>query len=215
MEYTDDGVLVAALRRGDESAFAWLLDQYHRPLRRTAIAFVSSGATADEVVQDTWLAVIKGIDGFEGRSSLKTWIYRILMNIARTRGVRESRSVPFSSAGPEPDPSTSFEPSFAPERFRSGPSVSAGHWITPPDPWDESSNDRLLAAETLELVRAAIERLPARQREVITMRDIDGLSAAEVCDLLDLTEANQRVLLHRARARVRQSLEAYFRSDEP
>lgn len=215
MEYTDDGVLVAALRRGDESAFAWLLDQYHRPLRRTAISFVSSGATADEVVQDTWLAVIKGIDGFEGRSSLKTWIYRILMNIARTRGVRESRTVPFSSAGPAQDPATALEPSFAPERFRSGPGLGTGHWISPPDPWDEASNDRLLAAETLDLVRAAIEGLPVRQREVITMRDIDGLNAAEVCELLDLTEANQRVLLHRARARVRQSLEDYFRGAEP
>lgn len=209
-EYTDDGVLVAALRRGDESAFAWLLDQYHRPLRRTAITFVSSAATADEVVQDTWLAVIKGIDGFEGRSSLKTWIYRILMNIARTRGVRESRTVPFSSAAPDPDASS--ERAFAAARFRTGPSFGAGHWITPPDPWDEEPTDRLFAAETLDRVRAAIEQLPIRQRMVITMRDLDGLSSAEVCDLLALSEANQRVLLHRARARVRRSLEDYFRS---
>jgi len=210
-EYTDDGVLVAALRRGDETAFAWLVEQYHGPLRRTAITFVSSRATAAEVVQETWLAVIKGIDAFEGRSSLKTWIYRILMNIARTRGVRERRTVPFSSTGPEADPGGTFEPSFEPDRFRRR-GFGTGHWVSPPEPWDEESNDRLLAVETLDRVRAAIEALPPRQREVITLRDVDGLGPAEVCDLLDLSDANQRVLLHRARARVRRSLEDYFRS---
>jgi RNA polymerase sigma-70 factor (ECF subfamily) len=201
VEYSDDTMLVQALRRGDESAFSWLLDTYHRPLHRTAVSFVGSGATADEVVQETWLAVITGIDRFEGRSSLKTWIYRILMNIARTRGAREARSVPFSSAAAETEEA---EPSFSPDRFR------RGHWTTPPEPWDELSDDRLLAEETLGLVRAAIDALPERQRAVITLRDLDGLSGAEVCDLLELTEANQRVLLHRARARVRQALEQHL-----
>ena len=196
-------MLVDALRRGDESAFTWLLDRYHRPLRRTAISFVGSGATADEVVQDTWVAVIKGIDRFEGRSSVKTWIYRILMNIARTRGVRERRSIPFSSAGPETD---SDEPAFSPDRFHAR-GLGAGHWSAPPEPWDELSDDRMLATDTLGRVRDAIADLPERQRVVITLRDLDGLGAAEVCELLDLSEANQRVLLHRARARVRHSLE--------
>ena len=210
VEYSDDTMLVQALRRGDESAFAWLLDTYHRPLHRTAISFVGSGATADEVVQETWLAVITGIDRFEGRSSLKTWIYRILMNIARTRGVREARSVPFSSAGADTE---GGEPTFSPDRFHQR-GLAAGHWSVPPEPWDELSDDRLLAEETLGLVRTAIEALPERQQAVITLRDLDGLSAAEVCELLDLTEANQRVLLHRARARVRQALEHHLTGAE-
>jgi RNA polymerase sigma-70 factor (ECF subfamily) len=206
VEYSDDSLLVDALRRGDESAFSWLLDTYHRPLHRTAVSFVGSGATADEVVQETWLAVITGIDRFEGRSSLKTWIYRILMNIARTRGAREARSVPFSSAVPE---SENAEPPFSPDRFqRRG--FSAGHWSVPPEPWDDLTDDRLLAEATLDRVRDAIAALPERQRIVITLRDLDGLGAAEVCDLLDLSETNQRVLLHRARARVRQTLEDYL-----
>jgi RNA polymerase sigma-70 factor (ECF subfamily) len=203
VEYGDDVLLVEALRRGDESAFSWLIDRYHRPLRRTAISFVGSDATADEVVQETWLAVIAGIDRFEGRSSVKTWLYRILMNIARTRGARERRSIPFSSAAPEPD---SAEPSFSPDRFRAR-GFAAGHWSVPPEPWDELSDDRLLAAETMDRLRDAIAALPDRQRAVLTLRDVDGLGAAEVCELLELTEANQRVLLHRARARVRQALE--------
>jgi RNA polymerase sigma-70 factor (ECF subfamily) len=206
VEYSDDSLLVDALRRGDESAFSWLLDTYHRPLHRTAVSFVGSGATADEVVQETWLAVITGIDRFEGRSSLKTWIYRILMNIARTRGAREARSVPFSSAGPETE---GGEPSFAPDRFhRRG--RAAGHWAVPPEPWGELADDRLLAEATLDRVRAAIEELPERQRVVITLRDLDGVTATEVCALLDVSEANQRVLLHRARARVREALEDYL-----
>jgi RNA polymerase sigma-70 factor (ECF subfamily) len=210
VEYSDDTMLVQALRRGDESAFSWLLDTYHRPLHRTAVSFVGSGATADEVVQETWLAVITGIDRFEGRSSLKTWIYRILMNIARTRGAREARSVPFSSAGADAE---GGEPTFSPDRFHQR-GFAAGHWSVPPEPWDELSDDRLLAEETLALVRAAIDALPTRQQAVITLRDLDGLSAAEVCDLLDLSEANQRVLLHRARARVRQALEQHLTGAE-
>jgi RNA polymerase sigma-70 factor (ECF subfamily) len=202
VEYNDDTLLVDALRRGDESAFSWLLDTYHRPLHRTAVSFVGSGATADEVVQETWLAVITGIDRFEGRSSLKTWIYRILMNIARTRGAREARTVPFSSAVPDTE---GTEAPFSPDRFqRRG--FGAGHWSAPPEPWDDLTDDRLLAEATLDRVRDAIEQLPERQRIVITLRDVDGLGAAEVCELLELSEANQRVLLHRARARVRQAL---------
>jgi RNA polymerase sigma-70 factor (ECF subfamily) len=199
-DFSDDEVLVAALRAGDEAAFTWLLDRYDRSMHRVAMSFVSSGAVADEVVQETWLGVVRGIEGFEGRSSVKTWIFRILMNVGRTRGEREQRTVPFTTAFDDD------EPSFAPERFRTtGPYPR--HWATPPEPWDEQPADRLLASETLAIVRAAIDRLPANQRTVISLRDIDGWTSLEVCALLDVSEANQRVLLHRARARVRQTLE--------
>lgn len=203
VDLTNDDVLVAALRARDDDAFAWLLDRYDRSLHRVAMSFVSSPAVADEVVQETWLGVVRGIADFEGRSSLKTWIFRILMNVGRTRGEREGRTVPFSSVVDDD------ERAFAPERFRtSGPYPR--HWATPPEPWDEQPADRLLAAETLALVRAAIDRLPPNQRTVICLRDIDGWTSIEVCALLDVSEANQRVLLHRARARVRQTLEDYF-----
>jgi RNA polymerase sigma-70 factor (ECF subfamily) len=202
-DFSDDDVLVAALRARDEAAFAWLLDRYDRSLHRVAMSFVPSRAVADEVVQETWLGVVRGIAGFEGRSSLKTWIFRILMNVGRTRGEREQRTVPFASA------LDGGEPSFAPERFRTtGPYPR--HWATPPEPWDEQPVDRLLASETLAIVRGAIDRLPANQRAVICLRDIDGWTSVEVCALLDVSEVNQRVLLHRARARVRQALEDYL-----
>lgn len=204
VDFTDDGQLVAALRRGDEAAFVWLLDRYHASLRRVATNFVRTAASADEVVQETWLAVVAGIDRFEMRSTVKTWIFRILMNVARTRGGRERRSVPFSDLGPEPG---EVAPSFAPDRFRSGFRLYRGHWARGPEPWEEQPAERLEAAETLATVRGAIAELPDRQRAVVTLRDIDGWTAAEVCDLLELSEANQRVLLHRGRARVRQALE--------
>jgi RNA polymerase sigma-70 factor (ECF subfamily) len=202
-DLSDDAVLVAALRARDDAAFAWLLDRYDRSLHRVAMSFVPSRAVADEVVQETWLGVLRGIDGFEGRSSLKTWIFRILMNVGRTRGEREQRTVPFTSALDD------GESSFAPDRFRTtGPYPR--HWARSPEPWDEQPADHLLASETLEVVRAAIDQLPANQRTVICLRDIDGWTSVDVCALLDVSEANQRVLLHRARARVRQTLEDYF-----
>jgi RNA polymerase sigma-70 factor, ECF subfamily len=204
VDFTDEGQLVAALRDGDEAAFVWLLDQYHTSLRRVATNFVRTPASADEVVQETWLAVVSGIDRFEMRSTVKTWIFRILMNVARTRGGREHRSVPFSDLGPEPGEEA---PAFAPDRFRSGLRLHRGHWARGPEPWEEQPAERLEAADTLATVRRAIAGLSDRQRAVITLRDIDGWTAAEVCDLLELSEANQRVLLHRGRARVRQALE--------
>ena len=211
VDFTDDEVLVPALRKGDEDAFGWLVDRYHSALRRLALGYVSTGAVADEVVQETWLAVITGIDRFEGRSSLKTWIYRILMNKARTRGVREHRSVPFSSF--EDDSVTS---GFPPDRFRTADDPSwPGHWSAPPRSWQEQPHERLQARETLTAVRDAIALLPPNQRQVISLRDIDGWSSEEVCNVLSLSQTNQRVLLHRARAKVRLSLEAVLDTDTP
>lgn len=206
-EYADDARLVEALRRGDETAFAWLLDRYDAPLRRLARTYVATPAIADDVVQETWLAVITGIGRFEGRSSLKTWLYRILMNVARSRGVKERRVVPFSSAGGGREPG---EPAVDPERFRPAGDPHEGHWASPPTPWDELPEDRFLATETLAAVRSAIEALPPAQREVITLRDLDGWAPGEVCNALSLTDTNQRVLLHRARSKVRRALESYF-----
>jgi RNA polymerase sigma-70 factor, ECF subfamily len=209
-EHSDDAV-VAALRAGDEGAFGRLLDRYDAPLRRLARSFVASGATADEVVQDTWLAVIEGIDRFEQRSSLKTWIYRILMNKARTRGARDKRSVVFSTVVPDTDGG----PTFPPDRFRPPGHPGAGHWATEPAAWDSIPHHELEAGETLERVRAAIDDLPAVHRGVITLRDIEGCSSAEVCELLDLTPGNQRVILHRARAKVRAALVEYLAAVTP
>jgi RNA polymerase sigma-70 factor (ECF subfamily) len=206
----DDSALVSALRAGDDRAFAFLLDRYHASLRRTALMYVPSRAVADEVVQETWLGVIKGIDRFEGRSSLKTWIFRILMNIARTRGVRETRAIPFAAAGGAL--SDGDEPAFDPDRFRPASDPYPFHWVSFPTPWEHEPAERLDAAETLAVVREALTRLPDAQREVVTLRDIEGWSSAEVCNALDITETNQRVLLHRGRSKLRAALELYFES---
>jgi RNA polymerase sigma-70 factor (ECF subfamily) len=208
-DFSDDGQLVAALCGGDEAAFAWLLDQYHAPLHRTARMYVATEAQADEVVQETWVAVLRGIDRFEQRSSLKTWLYRILMNIARTRGVKESRTIPFSSAaGALTD---GAEPTFDPDRFRPPTDPDwPGHWASFPLGWEQQPESRLLASETLGVVAAIIQKLPPAQREVLTLRDVDGWTSVEVCNALGLTETNQRVLLHRGRAKVRRALESYF-----
>ena len=206
-DFADDGVLIAALRAGDEAAFGWLIDRYSGPLHRLARSYVSTTATADEVVQETWLAVLTGVDRFEGRSSLKTWVYRILMNIARDKGVREHRSVPFTSLEGELDDG---EPAVDPARFAPQPGNAPGPWAAPPLPWDEAPEERLTATETLDVVRRAIDQLPANQRAVITLRDLDGWPAEDVCNALELSQTNQRVLLHRARAKVRHALETHF-----
>jgi RNA polymerase sigma-70 factor (ECF subfamily) len=195
-----DAPLLERLREGDEAAFMELVERHHAALVRLAQSFVSSRAVAEEVAQETWLGVLNGIDRFEGRSSLKTWIFRILVNRAKTRGERESRSVPFSSLD---DPAG--EPSVDPDRF-----VDAGAWSSPPRPWEGEPVERLLAGEAREVIDAAIAELPPVQRSVITLRDLEGLDADETCELLDLTDGNQRVLLHRARSRVRQALEDYL-----
>jgi RNA polymerase sigma-70 factor (ECF subfamily) len=208
--YSDESELVGALRRGDESAFGALLDRYDASLRRVARQYVASDAIADEVVQDTWLGVIRGIERFEQRSSLKTWLYRILVNVARTKGVREKRTVPFSSVPGALE--EGVEPTFDPDRFRA-PSPDEqypGGWRSFPLDWAGQPESSLLSGETLDVVRTALERLPPAQREVLTLRDVEEWSSVEVCNALGLTETNQRVLLHRARARVRRALEVYF-----
>jgi RNA polymerase sigma-70 factor (ECF subfamily) len=201
--------LVEALRRRDESAFEALVDRYHGSLLRMAQFYVPSRAVAEEVVQETWLGVLQGIGRFEGRSSLKTWLFRILLNRARTRGERESRSIPFSAVfDPAAEPG---EPAMDPSRFLDathGPLTN--HWATPPQSWGESAEQLLLAKETRGVIQKAIEKLPASQREVITLRDIEGWTSEEVCNALGVSETNQRVLLHRARTAVRRALDSYL-----
>ncbi len=207
-DFADDATLVAALRDGDDAAFTWIVDRYSGPLLRLARTFVSTPSAAAEAVADTWVAVIRGIDGFEGRSSFKTWLYRILINIARGIGVREHRSVPFSTLAGEVERD---EPAVDPARFRPPGDPQAGAWASPPVAWDEDPESRVGAAETLAVVEAAVATLPPNQRRVIELRDVEGWSSEEVRNALELSETNQRVLLHRARAKVRAALETYFR----
>ena len=196
----DEHALVVALRNGDESAFRTLIEMYNAMLVRVARMYVSTQAAAEEVAADTWLAVLEGIDRFQERSSLKTWIFRIVTNKAKTRGVRESRSLPFSSL--EGDGSA-----VEPERFHGGDHPWPGHWASAPQPFPD---ERVLAGEARGVIEAAIAALPPTQRAVISLRDIEGWSAEDVCNALTLTETNQRVLLHRARAAVRRALEEYL-----
>ncbi len=200
----DDAALVEALRAGDESAFMQLIDDYGPQMLRVAMLYTPTRAVAEDVVAETWLAILDGLDRFEGRSSLKTWIFRILVNRARTRGVRERRSVPFSSLG------DGEERSVEPDRFLPPGDRSAGHWAAAPARWSDLPEERLLAGETVAAAHAAIEELPPAQRTVITLRDVEGWDANEVCDLLGISEGNQRVLLHRARAKVRRALERHL-----
>jgi RNA polymerase sigma-70 factor (ECF subfamily) len=205
----DERELCAALRRGDEAAFARLVALYHAPLRRLALSYVRSGAVADEVVQDTWIGVIRGIGSFEQRASLKTWIFRILTNTAKTRAQREARTVPLSSIAPGGDGED--EPAVDPTRFLDQQHERwPGHWASPPARWDEVPEEHLTGRETLDALQTAIAGLPPAQRQVIVLRDVEGWDAEEVCDLLGLSEGNQRVLLHRARSKVRQALENHL-----
>jgi len=209
--YANEAQLIDALRRRDETAFATLVDQYHVSLIRLAQIYVADRAAAEEVVQETWLGVLKGIDRFEGHSSLKTWLFRILINIAKTRGVRESRSVSFSElwdADAEVEP---FEPAVEPDRFLPPDHPKwPGGWANAPRSWGDHPEQRLLTRETLAQIQAAIEALPPVQRQVIKLRDVEGWSAEEICNTLLISETNQRVLLHRARSKVRRALEHYL-----
>ena len=206
---TEEAALVAALRRGDEAAFLELVNRYQPLMLRVARGYVRDPRAAEDVVQETWLAVLEGVDRFEARASLKTWMFRILVKRAITRAGKDRRQVPFSSLGG--DPSREDEgPTVDPERFLGADHPRwAGHWASAPASWDTVPDERLLSRETLARVCAAIDRLPARQRDVIVLRDIGGFCAEEACSALDLSEGNQRVLLHRARAKVRQELEDY------
>ena len=197
-----DDALVAGLRAGDEATFARLLDAWSASMARLARSHVSTWHSAEEVVQDTWLAVIQSIDSFEGRSSLKTWIYRILVNQAKNRGVREKRTVPVSDLLPA-------EPTVDPARFQDAAGDYPGHWREFPAPWP-TPEGAVLAGEIRQVIDQVLDTLPARQRTVLALRDIDGHSSEEVCAMLEISAANQRVLLHRARAAVRARLEIYF-----
>jgi RNA polymerase sigma-70 factor (ECF subfamily) len=191
----DDAATLERLRTGDNAAFEALVERYDRALRRVARTFVQTDALADDVVQETWLAVIRGLDGFEGRSSLRTWIFKILANRARTRAAREARNLPFSAVA------TDEGPTVDPSAFGSD-----GRWSSAPARLDSDPETSLLSGELRAHLLEAVDELPANLRTVITLRDIVGLSSEEVCDLLEITDGNQRVLLHRARARVREAL---------
>jgi len=187
-----DAELLGRLRAGDEQTFVALVERYNGSMLRLAASFVPSRAVAEEVVQDTWLAVLRGLPAFQGRASLRTWMFTILVNRARTTGSREQRTIPVADAGPVVDAS------------RFGPD---GAWSAPPEHWIEEAEDRIEAEKLGGLLKTAIDGLPGRQREVVLLRDVEGMSSAEVCDVLAISEANQRVLLHRGRGKLRQVLE--------
>jgi RNA polymerase sigma-70 factor, ECF subfamily len=197
---TDDAAVLAALRQGDEQAFTRLVDCYHGSMVRVARAYVATNETAEDVVQDAWLGVIRGLDRFEGRSSLKTWIFRIVINKAMTRGEQDVRSVPFSSLGPD---ESAIDPSCFAQSGR-----WSGWWLSE-DAITRLPDRVVLAKESRQMIDAVIATLPPNQRLVITLRDIQGLTAEEACELVGVSEANQRVLLHRARTKVRAALERY------
>ena len=204
----EDMQLMRRLREGDESAFMELIDRYHQSLVRLARRYVSSQAVAEDVAQEAWVGVFRGIDRFEGRSSLRTWIYRILTNTAKTRAQREARSVPFASLGGDDG-----EAAVDADRFRPAGDEWAGHWVSFPNQWSDLPEQRLLGDETRRVIEEAIDRLPPNQAAVIRLRDVEGFGSTEVRDLLDISETNERVLLHRARSKVRAALQRYLEED--
>jgi RNA polymerase sigma-70 factor (ECF subfamily) len=204
-----DEQTVAGLRAGDERTFRELFERNYSMMKRVARGYVSCDAVAEEVVQDTWMAVVTGIDRFEGRSALATWMFSILTHQAKSHRARERRSLPFSSV----TPSDVEEPTVDPDRFQKDDEAWPGHWATPPRPWQKPDR-RLLSLEAREHLKKALPTLPERQRQIVALRDIEGLSAEDVCDLLGLSQENQRVLLHRGRSRLRAALESYFEGDE-
>ena len=201
----DEAELLARLRAGDEQAFEALVARHYGTMMAVAQTYVKTRAVAEEVVQEAWLGLLQSLERFEGRSSLKTWILAILVNKAKTRGVREARSVPFASLAPAHD-----EPAVEPERFRGPQDSFPGHWRAYPGTWGAAPDVALEDRETLRVAMRAIAALPVIQQTVIRMRDVEGYSADEVCAALEVSAANQRVLLHRARSRVRAALEAHL-----
>lgn len=199
-----DAALLAALRRGDETAFAQIVDAWSPGMLRLARWHVSTDASAEEVVQEAWIGMLRGLRGFEGRSRLKTWVLRIVVNIAKSRGQQEHRVTPFSSIAAGDGPTVD------PDRFQSAGEPHPGGWRAFPPGWPTMPEGAVLSAEINDVVRAALAGLPQAQRTVMELRDIHGYEAAEVCEALSLTDGNQRVLLHRARAAVRQKIESYF-----
>lgn len=208
----DEFHFIELLRNGDEDAFVSLIERYHTPMLRLATIYVSERVVAEEVVQEAWMGVLEGLNRFEGRSSLKTWIFRILTNCAKTRALHERRCVPFSSLS---DLEVNVdEPAVDPDRFLPTDSPLPGHWASLPANWDDIPEQRLLAEETSACIRSVTEALPPGQRTVITLHDIEGWTAEEICNVLGISETNRRVLLHRARSKVRRALEQYFDKKE-
>ena len=203
-----DEEIVRRLRDGDEATFTMLVERYHRPMVRVARAYVSDEATAEEIAQDAWLAVLNGLTNFQGRGSLKSWIFSIVCNKAKTRGVRDARSTAFSALASQE--AASHDPAVPADRFQGPDGRYPDHWAHPPAGWGENPEQRLLQKETLSVLQAAIETLPTAQRTVITLRDLAGQDTESVCNVLGITETNMRVLLHRARSKVRAQMERYF-----
>lgn len=198
----EERTVLASLRAGDRAAFAQLVQRHGGAMLRVALTICRERATAEEIVQDTWLALLGGLDGFEARASLRTWLFTVLVNKARTRAAREGRSLPFSAL---------LEADGAEGRAGTAPFDEAGRWRTPPEAWSEEDPERLaVGTQTRGIIEAEISRLPEAQRVVLTLRDVEELEAEEVCALLGITASNQRVLLHRARARVREALAGYL-----
>lgn len=206
-----DGALLARLRNGEDSAFEELVNKHHGGLIRMAMGHVTDREIAEEVVQDTWMAVIEGLNRFEGRSSLRTWIFGILIHKAKDRGVREKRSTPFSDFEASADES---EESIDPSRFHQSGDRD-GRWAFPPQPWDDQTPEKLLASQqAITAMNNAIDALPETLKDVLVLRDIEGVDSQEVCELLKITETNLYVRLHRARERVRQAVECYLEGNE-
>lgn len=203
-----EATLVAALRERKEEAFLELFRNLYKPMLRIATSILRNKQEAEEAVQEAWLGVVRGIDGFEGRSSLRTWIFAILFNQARSHAKKMGRMVRFSPF--EQETETPGEPCVDPRFFRPPTHPDPCRWAMPPAPWEENPEKRLLTEETFKIAREAIDDLPEAQRLVITLRDIEGCTAREVCDLLGLSDANHRVLLHRARTKVRHALNKYW-----
>jgi len=207
----DELLLIEQLRSGNEAAFVSLVDRYAPTMLRLAMIYVRVWAVAEEVVQEAWVGILESLHRFEGRSSLKTWMFHILTNCAITRAQREGRSIPFSSL---PDLDTDLdEPAVDLDRFLPADQQWAGHWVSFPSNWQEMPEERLLSQETRACLEQAIEALPPSQREIIVLRDIEGWTSEETCRFLSISEVNQRVLLHRARSKVRGALEKYFEEE--
>jgi RNA polymerase sigma-70 factor, ECF subfamily len=212
---SSEAALLAALRRGDEDAFCAIVDAHGAAMHRVALTFVRSRAVADEVVQEAWLGALRGLDRFEGRSTLRTWLFRIVANIARTHALREARTVPFSSLELTREAASENEAALPANRFQGPGGRHPSCWISFPIPWSTEPDSALLSAETRKLIGDTITGLPDGQRIVITLRDVEGWDSAEVCSVLELSETNQRVLLHRARSKVRAALERYLTTESP
>ena len=211
--FADEGSMLARLRAGDEDAFLALVDRYAPAMQRIARGYVRDDATAQDVVQEAWLGLLRGLAGFEGRSTLRSWIFTIVVNRAKTRGIRDARSVPFSALAR--DEIEREDPSIAADRFAGPGEEWPRHWRDNPASWGDHPEARLLGAELRSRIDAAIDALPPVQRSVVILRDIAGQPTADVGNALELSETNVRVLLHRGRAKIREALDPYLALEVP